>query len=163
MATTADGCSAAVRHQVTRTPGQLAVAVENEALALCDLNGVFQLRARAGRGAGGPYNYHWTLISGPAEGGTFDNPDSEAPRFTPLGNGVYRFQVSVTDRNGAEQSASAKLFRFDNDLNGDGCVDDADQAMRFAAWGARTLAAEQDVDGSGTVRVLDLLISRACY
>ncbi len=163
LATSADGCAAAARHLVTRTPGVLAVAIENETVALCDPNGVFQLRARAGCGAGGPYSYHWELTAGPPAGGSFANPDTATPRFTPLGHGVYRFQVTVTDRDGAEQSADSHVFRFNNDLNGDGSVDDHDQAMRIAAWGAREVAVEHDLDGSGTVSVLDLLISRACY
>ena len=45
-------------------------------------------------------SYNWTKISGPS-GSTIVNPGSAATDITGLVQGVYQFQLSVTDNNGA--------------------------------------------------------------
>ena len=44
--------------------------------------------------------YSWTKISGPASG-TITNSSSAATTVTGLTQGVYQFQLKVTDNNGA--------------------------------------------------------------
>src|SRR5690606_33383887 len=49
--------------------------------------------------------YKWIKISGPADGNITD-PDSDITSVTGLEEGVYKFQLTVTDNNGASSTAS---------------------------------------------------------
>ncbi|MCO5240357.1 MAG: PKD domain-containing protein [Chitinophagaceae bacterium] len=52
--------------------------------------------------------YQWAKISGPADE-NITNPDSDITSVTNLKEGVYKFQLTVTDNNGASSTASVTI------------------------------------------------------
>jgi PKD domain/Secretion system C-terminal sorting domain len=53
-------------------------------------------------------NYNWTKVSGPAAG-TITNPTTAATSVTALVAGVYRFELRVTDNNGATDTDTMQV------------------------------------------------------
>jgi PKD domain/Secretion system C-terminal sorting domain len=53
-------------------------------------------------------NYNWTKVSGPAAG-TITNPTTAATSVTGLVAGVYRFELRVTDNNGATDTDTMQV------------------------------------------------------
>ncbi|MEI9958258.1 MAG: hypothetical protein WDM90_18580 [Ferruginibacter sp.] len=57
-------------------------------------------------------SYAWVKISGPANGGLITNAGSAATSVTSLAAGIYKFELKVTDNNGATDTDTMQVIVF---------------------------------------------------
>ncbi len=90
--------------------------------------------------------YAWTKVSGPAAG-TITNPTTAATSVTSLAAGVYRFELRVTDNNGATDTDTVQVIVFAPNITPTANAG-LDQSITLPTNSTNLLGSGNDPDGT---------------
>lgn len=129
--------------------------------SVCDLDQGLPLFASA-RCGNTPYSYAWSIVDGPAAGGTLSSSTGASTEFFAEGLGMFLIQLNVTDALGESSTSTHWIFALDPEMDGIPGLSWSDWLQRVPYWQSTQVPAGMDLDMDGQVSVRDLLLPLSC-